>query len=342
MRAAGHPEQGQRIALPHIFTPNQPHMMRTILLLPALLFSGAFSAQQVLITQDFESLDPGDPVAQTLGLPWTTWSNAPGGTEDAQASDLLAHSGSISPRFVASTTQGGPADMILRLGNRTSGQYLLSWWMHVPAGKGGYFNLQKSETAGQSWSIEVTLTASGAIELSSNAQAGGATTYPTGQWFEVSIAIDLNSSSATLSIDGAVAATWLTTTASGSGGVGLNQIGAVNFFAYGGTDLGEYFIDDVSFVDLTGLSVPDAAQAEAMTFPNPTSGAFVIDLAGLSPNASATVLDATGRRVATALPTIRRGAFARMEADLGSEPPGVYFVRIRDGEREVVRRVTKH
>lgn len=317
-------------------------MKRTIPLLSAFLISGAVSAQQVLLTQDFESLDPGDPVAQGLGLPWTTWSNAPGGTEDTQASDLLAHGGAMSARFLASTAQGGPADMMLRLGNRTSGQYQLSWWMHVPAGKGGYFNLQKTETAGQSWSIEVTFRASGAIELSSNAQAGGAATYPTGQWFEVSIAIDLNNSTAALSIDGAVAATWLTTTASGSGGVGLNQIGAVNFFAYGGADLGEYFIDDVSFVDLTGLSVPDADRAEATTFPNPTSGAFVIDLAGLSPNASATVLDVTGRQVNTALPAIRRGAFARIEADLSAEPNGVYFVRIRDGERELVRRVTKH
>ena len=31
---------------------------------------------------DFEGQTAGNKIAQTLGDPWTTWSNAPGGAED--------------------------------------------------------------------------------------------------------------------------------------------------------------------------------------------------------------------------------------------------------------------
>ncbi|MFZ1694098.1 MAG: T9SS type A sorting domain-containing protein [Flavobacteriales bacterium] len=317
-------------------------MKRTLPYFSALLLAATVSGQQILISEDFEAFDPGDPLAQTAGLPWNTWSNAPGGTEDTPCTNAQAHGGNMSASFTSTSANGGPTDIMLQLGNRTSGQYLLGWWMYIPAGKGGYYNIQKSITAGQAWSIDVIFRSSGAIELSPNAIAGATTTYPQGEWFLVGMSIDLNSSAGVVTINGNVVANWITTTAVGAGGVGLNQIGGVNFFAYSGGDQSEYYIDDVSFIDITGVGVPEMSAIDASTFPNPTEGAFVVDATNLSSAATMTVVDLTGRQVVAPRALLRRGSVSRAEVDLSGHPSGLYFVRIQDGGQELVRRVTKH
>lgn len=326
-----------------LFSPLKPlTMKRSLPVLSGLLITSALCGQQVIISQDFEAFDPGDLLAQTAGLPWTTWSNAPGGAEDTPCSNAQAYGGNMSAAFTSTSANGGPTDVILQLGDRTSGQYLLGWWMYIPAGKGGYYNIQKSLTAGQAWSIDVIFRSSGAIELSSNAAAGAATTYPQDEWFLVGMVIDLNAMTGTVTVNGNVAATWVTTTAVGTGGVGLNQIGAVNFFAYSGGDQSEYYIDDVSFVDITGVGVPDLQDLSANAFPNPTEGAFVVDAEGLSATATVSVFDLTGRYVVADQALLRRGTISCAEVNLESQLDGMYFVRIQDGARELVRRVTKH
>lgn len=317
-------------------------MKRHVLFFAGLFASKAICAQQVLITENFDSHATGNLVAQTVGSPWTTWSNAPGGAEDAPLSDVAASSGTLSARFTNTSTTGGPNDVVLQLGNRTTGRYALGWAMYVSAGKGGYFNIQKSTTAGQSWALDVTFRASGAIELSTNAQAGAVSSFTQDEWFIVGMVIDLNAGTGLLTIDGQVAGTWLTASASGTGGVGLNQIGGVNFFAYAGGDQGDYFIDDVTFVDITGVSVPELNEATASTFPNPTEGAFIVDATNLSSAATMSVVDLTGRQVVAPRAILRRGSVSRAEVDLNGHPSGLYFVRIQDGGREIVRRVTKH
>jgi hypothetical protein len=317
--------------------------MKKPLLLASLLTTGtACFAQQVLISQNFDSFAAGNLLAQTAGAPWVTWSGGGGGAEDTPISSAQAYSGALSASFTSTSANGGPSDIVLQLGNRTTGRYALGWYMYVASGKGGYFNIQKSMTPGQSWGLDVTFRASGGIELSPNAQVGAITSYTADEWFLVGMVIDLNTSSGVLTINGEVAGTWLTTTASGAAGTGLNQIGAINFYAYAGGDQTEYYIDDVTFVDLTGVGVPEHAELSATAFPNPTEGRFTIDLQGLSASATVSVADLTGRQVMPALPLVRRGAAARAEVDLTSQPSGLYFVRVQDGERDLVRRVTKH
>ncbi|MFN3875373.1 MAG: T9SS type A sorting domain-containing protein [Flavobacteriales bacterium] len=317
-------------------------MKRTLLATSSALIASALCAQQVIISENFDSYAAGNPLAQTLGLPWTTWSSAPGTTEDASLSAAQAYSGTLSGAIISTAPTGGPTDLVLQLGNRTSGRYALGWWMYIAGGKGGYFNLQKSTTPGESWALDVTFRANGTIELSPNATAGVTSAYPSDEWFVVGMLIDLNAQSGLLTINGQPAASWMTTSASGSGGAGLNQIGAVNFFSYAGGDLCEYYIDDVTFADLTGVGIDEAQAPAVNAFPNPTDGRFTIDLAGLSASASVSVCDLTGRQVLSGLALLRRGAGARAEVDLSGHPSGVYFVRVQDGGRELVRRVTKH
>lgn len=54
-------------------------MMKHLLsLIVAGSFSGALIGQTILIDDDLESYVSGDLIAETAGLPWSTWSVAPG------------------------------------------------------------------------------------------------------------------------------------------------------------------------------------------------------------------------------------------------------------------------
>ena len=85
---------------------------------------------------DFDQYNVGDKVAQTIGQPWTTWTNQPGGGEDAVFSDEQAASGTNSVKF----TYGN--DQIFNFNDETTGSYTLDWNMYIPTGKDAYLNIQ--------------------------------------------------------------------------------------------------------------------------------------------------------------------------------------------------------
>ena len=96
----------------------------------AMLFcSNAFAQGMVF---DFEGQTEGAKIAQTLGEPWTTWSNLPGSAEDGV---FGMADGSMAAHF----TYGN--DQVLRLGGAEAGVYDLVFDAYVPQGKNGYFNV---------------------------------------------------------------------------------------------------------------------------------------------------------------------------------------------------------
>ena len=296
------------------------------------MIAGTAMGQVVLIDEDFESYNDGDLLAQTAGAPWSTWSIAPGGTEDTPISNEQASSGALSAK-VTGVAAGGPTDLILQLGNRTTGSYALSWDMYVPVGNGGYFNIQRNEVPGTgSFMLEVTFKVDGTIDFV-NDQVTTTGSYTQDEWFNVLMLIDLGAMTGTLLIDGAPQYYWQTNVP------GPNQLGAIDFFAYAGgaPAVPLYYFDDVVFIDLLATNVPDVATAEVKLYPNPTAGTLTIERGDMSKATSVSILDATGRVV---MPNRAIPAF-RNTLDLGHLPDGLYFVRMLDGDREVVRRITK-
>lgn len=87
------------------------------------------------LNYDFEQCNIGDKVALTLGEPWTTWNWNPGSAEDAVVSDEHC----IGTRALKIDNGN---DVVLTLGNNTSGMYRISFDMYIPEGKEAYFNLQ--------------------------------------------------------------------------------------------------------------------------------------------------------------------------------------------------------
>lgn len=313
-------------------------MNRPLPILLAFLATLPATSQVVLIDEDFDAHNTGDMLVQNLGAPWATWSGTM--AEDVPLTDETAASGSLSAKFFSTSANGGPGDIILGLGNRTSGSYSLSWSMFINAGFGGYYNIQHNENPGAgSWALDLIFHSNGTIQYSANV-TGTLFTYPQDEWFSVAMTIDLDSYAGTLVINGDPAGTWATDVQS-NGNPGPNQIGGINFYPYAGGNLTYYYIDDVSFIDLLGTGVEETALSRMGVYPVPTADVVWVELPTLSTAAVASLMDATGRVLIEGQRFGTGGGVARTAIDLAGLPSGVYLLRVQLGDQEVVRRISK-
>jgi len=230
--------------------------MKKILFLFALLFmfAGYASSQTVLYEDDLDTYALSSFLGVVNPTWWTTWSNQPGGGEDIQIMNSFSHS---TPMSGSADKVGGQTDAILKLGNKISGAYELSWFMYIETGKCGYYNIQHMQSPGIEWAFEVYFRTAGTIEL----LEGGNTTFGSylhDQWVEVKHEIDLDADEIKLYIDGVLLHTWpFSNEASAPGGT--NQLGGVDFFAgekSGSSEIPAYFIDDVYFAETQSGAVP--------------------------------------------------------------------------------------
>jgi len=208
-------------------------------------------AQTILFTDSFETYTTGGFLAQQATPAWTTWSNQPGGAEDATISETFAHS-YIKSLKIASTQD----DIILPLGNKTSGRYNVSFWYYIPTGFGGYFNMQHYQNPGIQWATEVYFGNNG----NGNIQAQGITTnftHANNAWIHIENIVDIDLDTAWFFIDGVQIVKWKFSTQA-SGSAGAAQLGGIDF--YGGAITGQtptYYVDDVTYTEInSGLNPP--------------------------------------------------------------------------------------
>ncbi len=217
-------------------------MKKLLLFISALFVCMGMFAQTIPYTENFESYTVGGFLAVQSPTNWTTWSNLPGSGEDATISSAFASSPTKSVLVENST------DLILKLGNKTTGKYDLMWKMYVETGKGGYYNVQHFQSPGIEYAYEVYFLAGGTGRL----YAGSATVfftfnYPKDTWFDVKNVIDVDNDLAKLYVNGILVHQWPFHYQS-DGTTGTNQLGGVDFFA--GAVTGEtpkYFFDDLVY-----------------------------------------------------------------------------------------------
>ncbi len=164
----------------------------------AFAFSNAF-AQSLYF--DFEGQTAGNKIAATLGDPWTTWSNQPGGSEDG-VFDMA--DGSMAAHFTYNN------DQVLKLGGIETGVFDLVFDAFVPNGKNGYFNvLHHFAGSGSTWAAQFYLccendgqntTLSGAGHGTVHAGSNGTADIPCvwDQWMKYRVHIDMDQDLATL------------------------------------------------------------------------------------------------------------------------------------------------
>ncbi len=187
---------------------------------------------------DFEAYNVGDYLAEKAGI-WTTWSTLPGSKEDALITDAQAASGSNSVNIA------GSSDLVLAMGDKKTGTYIYEMQLYIPAGFGGYYNIEhvtKSE-----WAAEFYFGKDGKGKYQAAYPSKRDFTHPIDAWFSVKNVIDLDAQRCTFVVDGTEVANWdFSLTAMGEAGV--CQLGCVNIFAGGleGQTVDCYF-DDVHF-----------------------------------------------------------------------------------------------
>ncbi len=204
---------------------------------------------------DFNDCPAGAKVAQTLGSPWTTWSNAPGGAEDG----VFAEQGTMAAHFTYDN------DQVLELGNVTTGTYELAFDMYIPTGKDAYNNvLHIFNGSGSEWATEVWYKTS---DNGTSIKAGGVTTNfecPFDSWFTVKYVVDLDNDAATFYVDDVEIYTWQFSLQA-DGTAGSRQLGAMDFFPPTSAAVSDYYIDNVEVEPLMNVEVIVEDDFEAYT-----------------------------------------------------------------------------
>ena len=229
-------------------------MKKLSLLFAMIVFVCANAFAQSLYF-DFNDCPAGAKIAQTLGDPWTTWSNAPGGAEDGVFGEA---GGTMAAHF----TYGN--DQVLLLGGIENGVFDLVFDAYVPNGKCGYFNvLHHFAGSSSTWAAQFYLCATndgqsstvvgeghGTVHAGSNGTADVPCVWD--QWMQYRVHIDMDQDLATLfwNIAGQPEqeiCSWQWSLDS----FGENQVGrtldAMDF--YPPSNGAEYYVDNIGIVD---------------------------------------------------------------------------------------------
>lgn len=211
-------------------------------------------------TDNFDSYTAGQKLGPQSGGAWTTWSNAPGGTEDVLVSNADAASPNNSLYFATSAQAGGPTDLVRHFGVLNTGQFEMDFNIKIETGKAGYFNFQKTATMGQTWAMDCFFNDDGTITMSNqNGLNFSGPTFVHNTWFNFKIAINFNTNHWEVFIDNVSV---------GSFANPINQIASIDIYP---TDQNSpyscgYFIDDFHTV-ITPYTLPSLnGAANYLTF----------------------------------------------------------------------------
>ena len=211
------------------------------------------SAQTQLYFNNFDTYTVGGKIAQQAGAPWTTWSSAPGGAEDAVISSTQSSSPSNAIYVVNNN------DLVFNIGDKTAGRYEVSWKMFVETGKLGYFNLLTNFAGGSSsWGFQAMI-CSDSIYIDAAGAVAAKVPYTVGNWKQLKLVIDLTDDFATFYIENneIISYKW----SKGANGDGtLVKLDGINFYGWPGGDpypagTSGYYIDDLK---LDSVAAPES------------------------------------------------------------------------------------
>ena len=192
--------------------------------------------------ENFEGFIAGQQVACQDPVNWTTWSQLPCSAEDATISTNHAYSGTKSFVIVPAN------DFVKPLDDKTTGKWWISFWVYMPATKGGYFNTLNTFPASATgdWGMEVYFDVGGGGRLLNGVTPNPTFTWTPATWQYAEVIIDLDLDQAQFWFNGSqVGTTW-----SWSRNNTLQKrIAANDFFGPLQTTADECYYDDYWFGD---------------------------------------------------------------------------------------------
>ena len=301
-----------------------------ILAFTAFVFT-AFSVN-AQFTDNFEAY----PVDPYHGGNWSSWGGT-AGAEDIIVSTTYAFDGSKSGKISGT----GAQDAILRLGNKTSGVYNLSFQVYIPTGKSGYMNFQGTTTAaggtgggGAGVFNSPNLIFNNVLSASGAPGLGGAYgnvddptaiytwTFPQGTWFPIVISFNLDTGFWTMSINGnALPAKPFDDEI---------VLGGIDFYSFDTNN--EMYLDAIIFSD--ALSVDESSLNLFNAYPNP-----VKDYLYLSSQATVDlveVYDILGHNIMSINPNA-----ISPKVDMSNLASGTYLVKVTIGNQSKTMKIIK-
>jgi hypothetical protein len=216
---------------------------------------------------DFESYTSGGYLA-TQAPCWSTWSGTPGSTEDAVISTDQAYSGTQSVLVEI------PTDLIFPLGDKTEGEYEVSFYLYIEPDFSGYFDILHYFATATDY--ELGLAAFFAPDGSGYISAGGENaatfSFPQATWFECKTLIDLDDDYAEIYINGNFIHSWQWSLTY-AGDPGTNQLSTAGFYAWFPTPATpKCYFDDFKYEAATGVGLGEQNPAvDMIIFPNPAN-----------------------------------------------------------------------
>lgn len=291
-----------------------------------MLFVSSAMFAQVIYSEDFESYTSGDFIAASDTVNWTTWSNAPGTAEDGTITTIQAGSGTNSLMV------SGVNDLVLLLGDVTTGKYEFSFELFVPLDTGSYFNLLQEFAGGSSaWSNEVYLLKDSTVHLFVEGNDTAQVVANAGEWHTMLYIIDLDNDYCIYQIDGTTLFEWPWSLTGG-----MTQLGGANFYAADIYSDGaeKKYIDDIKLEKLNNVSIKEISEVTLQIYPNPTTSS--VHLESTNEMNTVKVLDITGSVVLSE--NVNTEIY---NLNLSSLANGIYYVQINYGDKIVVRKVVK-
>ncbi len=263
-------------------------MKKLILLASSLLVLTNVDAQQSLFNDDMEA----HPLGSLFNGRWSNWTQTSDPNLNLIISDDQAASGTKSGYIGPNNGNNGQDAFLKMIQTHNSGTITIEWKMFIPDSTFAYFNLQETNTPGESWGFECS---ANFYNADSDTLGDGyslkkhicwtfvqdSTNYlhsyapvPTDEWFTVKQVVNYDSKKVNFYVND-VEVTYTAVTNDDYPGT-MGSFGGMNFYsreAHTTTAMeNTYYIDDVSIIKTTvGINEINAANALVNVYPNPVT-----------------------------------------------------------------------
>ena len=245
-------------------------MKNKIFTLLLLLLTASFcyaQDQEILISESFSSYNVGSKIAVAANNVgnywWTTWSNAPGSSEDGVVANF-------DNTKCGHLTYGN--DQVLLLGDEENGNYDLEFDILIPEGKNGYFNiLHHIAGFNSTWAMQCYLHLTndgsnstpapghGTVHAGSNSTCDLPCVYDEWMHFRVHVDADNDVAQLYFNVVGQpeeMYAEWQWSLDSFGNNVVDRTLGAMDFLPMESAFSSEYYLDNFNFSRIGGNTAP--------------------------------------------------------------------------------------
>ena len=213
------------------------------------MIAAAATAQQV-VNEDFESYDAGSYMSTVAAPQWEMWGT---GVLGGLVSEEQAHGGTKSMKAYIDSNNT-ETDVILNMNDLTTGRYRVEFYMYIPTGHTGYYNiLQDFNGQNSKWGIQLTFN-DGTVTVDAN-QSQYSHSYTADSWTKIQHFVDLDNDWVDFYLNDELVISYQWSRGTNAGGV--NKLDAIDFYSHtANNQSGLYYIDDLVIEQVPAPAAP--------------------------------------------------------------------------------------